>query len=338
MTPLLAVTIGDPGGIGPEIILKLLPEFRASGARVCLFGTRAVFQKAAESCGIVCDPQDIQALRDGGIGDGEVGLLDISKLADEIISRQGGAGGVEDGPCDMATVSLRNAAIATAALRAAAEGAKLGEVSAMVTAPIHKSAMRLIDPAFQGHTEFLTQAAGSPETAMMFVSEKLKVTLATIHLPLRRVAGVLRQDSIFQKIKLTDQFLRTRFMMTKPRLAVAALNPHGSEFGGEEDRVIEPAIRQAAQAGIAASGPYPCDQVFYDAYHGRFDAVIAMYHDQGLAPFKLVAFDTGVNVTLGLPYIRTSPDHGTGFDIAYQNKANPSALGEAFRLAVRWAA
>lgn len=229
-------------------------------------------------------------------------------------------------------ISKWNAALAYTCLQRAASEAAAGHIQGLVTAPIQKEAIQLIDPKFTGHTEYLARQAGVKRFAMMFVSKRLRVTLVTIHLPLKKVSSALKTSDITDKIFLTDQFLKIRFNLRTPRIGVAALNPHGSEFGTEENEIIAPAIRWAKKRGIRASGPFSGDQIFYDAYQGRLDAVIAMYHDQGLAPFKMIAFEEGVNVTLGLPYLRTSPDHGTAFNIAYQNKANPSAFTNAFKL------
>ena len=168
---------------------------------------------------------------------------------------------------------------------------------------------------------------------MMFVSERLKVTLCTIHVPLQKVSRLIRQELVLEKIELTHEFLKERFKIPKPKIAVCALNPHGRETGPEEDLHILPAVQKARAEKIEALGPLSADQLFHDAYHGRFDAVVSMYHDQGLAPFKMIAFRDGVNVTLGLPFIRTSPDHGTAFDIAYQRKADPSSMMAAMDLA-----
>jgi 4-hydroxythreonine-4-phosphate dehydrogenase len=206
-------------------------------------------------------------------------------------------------------------------------------VDAIVTAPVNKAAIRLVDKKFIGHTEFLAGKAKTRRFAMMFVSPRLNVTLATIHVPLKKVSGLLTKKSILEKILLTEEMLKRGLAIKNPRIAVCALNPHGKEFGDEETKVIAPAVRAACRKGIHAAGPFSADLLFYAAYHGKYDALIAMYHDQALAPFKLVAFHDGVNVTLGLPYIRTSPDHGTAFDIAYQGKADPSSMIAALRLA-----
>jgi len=169
---------------------------------------------------------------------------------------------------------------------------------------------------------------------MMFVGNRFLVTLATIHVPLKKVSSLITQKLLLEKIELTAGFLK-RYRFPKRDVAVCALNPHGKETGSEEDRVIVPALKAARKRGYAVSGPHPGDSVFYDAYHGKFGAVLAMYHDQALAPFKMISFRDGVNVTLGLPYLRTSPDHGTAFDIAYQGRADESSLLSAVDLVLK---
>jgi 4-hydroxythreonine-4-phosphate dehydrogenase len=223
--------------------------------------------------------------------------------------------------------------LALAAIEKAASLAKLGIVDAIVTAPVNKAAIRLVDKKFIGHTEFLAATAGTRRFAMMFVSPRLCVTLATIHVPIKKVSGLLTKRSILEKILLTEEMLKRGLGIKKPRIAICALNPHGEESGDEEKKVIEPAVRAARRKGSDSSGPFSADLLFHAAYHGKYDAVVSMFHDQALTAFKLVAFHDGVNVTLGLPYCRTSPDHGTAFDIAYRGKADPSSMIAALRLA-----
>lgn len=206
-----------------------------------------------------------------------------------------------------------------------------GELAGLVTAPITK---KLVAP-WPGQTEFLAHASRTKKFAMLLASDQLRVALVTTHLPVREVAGSITGRKIVEVIALTAEFCR-RIGIRRPRIAVAGLNPHAGEaglFGDEERRIIAPAIKRAGNA----TGPFSPDTVFYRALHGEFDAVVAMYHDQGLAPFKLVAFDTGVNVTLGLPFVRTSPDHGTAPDIAGKDIARPDGMIAAINLAARLA-
>ena len=315
--PLILLTLGDPGGIGPEVIARSFQKPSAfSKVRVVVAGVPSVFEVLKKKCGLRLNPG--------------LGFLDVSAEALRILKNTDRKAVLRP---DIGKVSVRNAAMAYAALKVAAREAVHGNVQAIVTAPVHKTAMRLIDPRFHGHTEFLAHAAGRKEFAMMFVSKRLKVTLATIHVPIQKVSALITRGLVLEKIRLTDEFLKKRFRIKRPRIAVCALNPHGRETGTEDESRIRPAVREAVRRGIHAVGPLSADQLFFDAYEGRFDAVVSMYHDQGLAPFKMIAFRDGVNVTLGLPFVRTSPDHGTAFDIAYQGKADPASFQSAFDLA-----
>jgi 4-hydroxythreonine-4-phosphate dehydrogenase len=219
----------------------------------------------------------------------------------------------------------------------AIEAAQKKLVDAVVTAPIAKESWKLAGYHFPGHTELFAQRTGSRRFAMMFTGGPLKVVLATVHLPLMGLWNKLNIGAVFQPIELMHEALVNWFGIEHPRIAVAGVNPHASEngqFGDEEERIIEPAILMARDQGINVSGPYPPDTVFLAARDGKFDAVVAMYHDQGLIPVKLLAFDRAVNVTLGLPIIRTSPDHGTAFDIVGRNRANPGSMRAAIELAI----
>jgi len=216
--------------------------------------------------------------------------------------------------------------------------ARSGLVDAMVTAPISKTSWQMAGyRKYPGHTELLAEKCKARHVAMMFVSPRFKVALATVHCPLMSIRDALTIGCVFNPIDLADRALRRWFGIERPRIAVCGLNPHAGEngrFGDEETRVIEPAVLMATEAGIDASGPYPADTVFIKALEGRFDCVVAMYHDQGLLPVKLLGWKDAVNLTLGLPIIRTSPDHGTAFDIAGKNLADPSSMKAAIRLAI----
>jgi 4-hydroxythreonine-4-phosphate dehydrogenase len=217
--------------------------------------------------------------------------------------------------------------------------AQRGVVNAVATAPINKEALRLAGLPWNGHTDLLAHLTGSARVAMMFYSEELRVVLATVHVPLADVPRVLTREVMEQTIELTAREF-PRFGVSKPRLGVAGLNPHAGEhglFGLEEQQVIEPAIACCRARGIDVSGPFPADTLFVRARRGEFDVVVACYHDQGLIPVKLVAFGRAVNVTLGLPIIRTSVDHGTAFDIAGRGIADPESMVAAVLLAARLA-
>lgn len=223
------------------------------------------------------------------------------------------------------------------ALELAVQDIKRGAIDVLVTAPINKKNIQSDKFSFPGHTEYLAQQAESDEVLMLMVSDHLKVGVVTGHVPLKDVAENITVDSIVEKLRILDSTLRVDFTIRKPRIAVLGLNPHAGDqgvIGTEEEEVIIPAIAKAKEMGIMALGPYPADGLFGNAQLKNFDAILAMYHDQGLAPFKVLAFTNGVNYTAGLPFIRTSPDHGTAYDIAGQNKADRESFLNAIYLAV----
>jgi 4-hydroxythreonine-4-phosphate dehydrogenase len=284
--PRIAITSGDPAGIGPEIA-----------------------QKAAD------DPRVREVCEPVVYGPPPGARFTVGELSAE-------AG---------------KAAYDT--LCAAVKDAQSGVVAAVATAPVNKLAFARAGLPWKGHTDLLAHLTGSSRVAMMFWSEPLKVVLATIHIPLASVPGALTRELVDEIIDLSSREL-PRFGIAQPRLAVAGLNPHAGEdglLGDEERKVLRPAIEAAQQRGLRIDGPFPGDTIFGRAVRGEFDAVIACYHDQGLIPVKLLAFGRAVNVTLGLPIIRTSVDHGTAFDIAGKNVADPSSMIEATRLAARLA-
>ncbi len=220
----------------------------------------------------------------------------------------------------------------------AVQAVRKGEIDAVVTAPISKEHLQLAGYRYPGHTEFLAALSQVREVRMMMAGPKLRVVLATIHEPLNKVSSLLTIGLILKTIEMTDRSLRQWFGIRRPRITVAALNPHAGEsgiFGNEERKIILPAVFRARKKGIDVSGPYAADTVFYRALRGEFDAVVAMYHDQGLIPLKLLYFEEAVNITLGLPFIRTSVDHGTAFDIAGKGIADPSNMIAAIKMAVQ---
>jgi 4-hydroxythreonine-4-phosphate dehydrogenase len=233
-----------------------------------------------------------------------------------------------------------NSRYVLAVLERAVRGCLAGEYHAMVTAPVQKSIINDAGIAFTGHTEFLAEKAGAEHVVMMLVGGGLRVALATTHLPLREVPSAITREGLIKTLHVLDRDLRQRFKIATPRILVAGLNPHSGESGhlGTEDiEVIVPAIAQAVQEGIAASGPIPADTLFVPERVKHADAVLAMYHDQGLPVLKYASFGQGVNVTLGLPFVRTSVDHGTALDLAGTDKADPGSLIEAARLAIELA-
>lgn len=335
MKPIVALTMGDPGGIGPEIIARTLQDLKKyQSVFILLIGASAPFEFLKDEFNLALPLNPIPTLHRDFLRDDSVNFLDITEEANRRV------------PCgetvfEIGKVSRLNAALTLASLKSGAYQAATGLVEALVTAPVCKEAVRLLEPRFTGHTEYLARIAKTKEFAMMFLDEgnsrrpPLRITLVTIHVPLKKVSRLITEAAVLEKIRLTHQFLKERLGISKPKIGVAALNPHGRETGEEEEKIIEPAVRKAKAEKINITGPISGDRIFYEASRGIYDAVVSMYHDQALAPFKMSAFETGVNLTLGLPYIRTSPDHGTAFDIAYQGKAHPASMESALQTALR---
>ncbi len=285
--PRIAITVGDPAGVGPELVDKAIRDPHVLAA---------------------CEPV-------------VYGPPDAARFEPGVLSADAGRAAYE-------------------ALVRAVEDAVAGRVAAIATAPINKEAWALAGLPWRGHTELLAHLTGAPRVAMMFYSRHLRVVLASVHVALADVPKVLTLEHMVGIIRLAACEL-PRFGFERPKLALTGLNPHAGEhglIGREDDDVLRPAVEACRAAGISIEGPFPADTLFVRAVRGEFDAVVACYHDQGLVPIKLVAFGHAVNVTLGLPIIRTSVDHGTAFDIAGRGVADPGSLIEAVRLAARLAA
>ena len=322
-SPLLAIAIGDVTGIGPEVTLKAISASREDphGPRYILVGDEGVIHRTREELQLELS----WAPFSGRDQKGRVFVL--NPLAEPL-------------PANLTPGAPVAANAALASLTAAARLCKTGDADAMVTAPLSKEAVIRAGHQFVGQTEFLSELAGAKRTAMMLLGPDdrqrwIRVVLATTHLPLRRVADQLTTAKIELAIDLAADACRL-LQLPQARVVVCALNPHageGGKLGTEENNIIAPAIRRATQKGLSVLGPLAADTVFYRALRGDFDVVVAMYHDQGLAPLKMIAFETGVNWTLGLPFIRTSPDHGTAYDIAGKGIADPSSMVAAIRLA-----
>jgi len=325
LKPILAITMGDPAGIGPEIVVKALASSRLwQVCRPVVIGRLPVMETAARSLGVEIAFAPVDAATEDAVRTRCL-LVETGPERDRIPlpGRASAAGG----------------RAAVAAVSAAAQLALDGFVDAVVTAPISKEAIRAAGSLFPGHTEMLAALTKAKKHAMMLVGGPLRVSLATIHVPLAQVPSLITARRIREVIELTWEAVRL-FGLRRPRLAVCGLNPHAGEagiMGDEERRVIAPTVRALAKKGVPVSGPYPADTIFYRAARGEFAAVIAMYHDQGLGPLKTLAFDTGVNLTLGLPIIRTSVDHGTAFAIAGKGVASPESLLAAVELAATMA-
>jgi 4-hydroxythreonine-4-phosphate dehydrogenase len=322
----IGVTMGDAAGIGPEVIVKSLaePEVRRA-AKFIVFGMNEQLCYAADRaeiepfwgrhqhekisreypCKVVVADYDEYSVPPW--------LREPSRIAGE------------------ASVKFCSDAIAAA---------KAGILDAVVTAPISKASWKMADAPWPGHTEMLAQKCKAPRKAMMFVAGPLKVALATIHLGLFEVRNKFTIGCVFEPIDLANDALKDYFGVDNPRIGVAALNPHAGEdgqFGDEEQRIIGPAVLLAQEQGINCVGPIPADTIFGRAVRGEFDAVVAMYHDQGMIPVKLLDFEHAVNITIGLPIVRTSPAHGTAFDIAGRNLANPASMKSAVLMAIQMA-
>ena len=319
--------MGDPVGIGPEIILKAIAE--GSIYEICcplVLGDVAVMTATNQRLGTGLRIRPVDAPEAGLYQSGSIDVIGLSDL--NYGQLQFGHPTQETGRAMVAYVTQ------------ATDWAIKGGIHGMATCPMNKLAMHMAGIDFDGHTELLAQRTKTSDYVMMLAGTRLRVALATIHLPLAQVPKKLTTEAVFKTIRITEEALRNSFGIQGPRLAVAALNPHAGEeglFGDEEIRVISPALRQAAEAGVDVSGPYPPDTLFYWALKGRWDAVIAMYHDQGLIPFKMIHFSDGVNTTLGLPIVRTSVTHGTAYDIAGTGKADPGSLVAAIQMAAQQA-
>jgi 4-phospho-D-threonate 3-dehydrogenase / 4-phospho-D-erythronate 3-dehydrogenase len=302
--PTIVISVGDPAGVGPEVTVKALaqPEVRELAELV-----------------VAGDPTQLAQI-----------ARDLGLPAPEHVEPAGDARGVEPG-----RLSAAGGHAAVAAVRRAVELVQSGAASALVTGPINKEALRLAGYPWPGHTEMLAELCAVPEVRMLLVTDRLRVCHVTTHRSLRSAIEMATRDRVLETIRMT-QAGAGRLGFATPRIAVAGLNPHAGEgglFGDEEIREIAPAVEDARREGIDASGPWPADTVFWRASQGEFDLVVAMYHDQGHVPVKLAGFDEGVNVTLGLPFLRTSVDHGTAFDIAGKGRARWQSMAAAIRVA-----
>lgn len=325
--PRIAVTMGDPAGIGPEICLHLLanPEL----ARHCVpivFGDAGVLRRVARKVGL---PLNVPVLTQGDWSRRHAELSTAAVLDFASLDAESLHPGQVDPRCGDAAFQYVIASI---------EAGLAGEVDAVTTAPLNKAAMHAAGHHYPGHTEIFAERMRAERSCMMLTSEELTCAFVTVHVGYHEVPGLLSIERIHEVIELAAEAMR-RIRGREPRLAVCGLNPHAGENGlfgrGEEEEKIVPAILRARAAGLAVEGPLPADTAFLPNRRANTDAFICMYHDQGHIPLKVLAFDSAINTTLGLPVIRTSVDHGTAFDIAWQGKANPNSLMEAVLLAAR---
>jgi len=316
----VAITMGDPAGVGPEVVSKAIPAVSGECLPVVI-GDLCVLKETVNISGVPLNIKVIDDINDASVSPDTLWCMDLGSLT--AFKR-----GMPDASNGRASVAY---------IRRAVDLAMQKEVDAIVTAPVSKEALRLAGFSWPGHTEMLSELTGAVDYAMMFVGGPLRVTLATIHVPLKDVPALITKRQVLKTIRLAKRAC-DMLGIERPVIAVAGLNPHAGEsgiMGMEEIREIIPAIEEASRGGIDVKGPFPPDVVFYRAYRREVDMVVCMYHDQGLIPLKMVAFDRGVNVTVGLPIIRTSPDHGTAYDIAWRGIADPSSMIEAIRLAIR---
>ncbi|MDA7525782.1 4-hydroxythreonine-4-phosphate dehydrogenase PdxA [Verrucomicrobiales bacterium] len=310
--PTIAITMGDPAGVGPEICLRALAnESLTSVYELRIYGNQTILQRVADATGLKVDPMDERII--------DFTHIDVSEVTPGI------ANGV-------------TGAASHAYIQSAIDAALTNDIAAIVTAPINKEALHAAGISHPGHTEIFAERSSSDRWCMMQYSEPITCTFVTVHVGYSEVPALLTQQRILEVIELTHESL-TRIEGKAPHIVVCGLNPHAGEHGlfgnQEEERLIAPAIEAARQAGMSVEGPLPPDTVFVPAKRATTDAVVCMYHDQGHIPVKALAFDCAVNTTLGLPIIRTSVDHGTALDIAWQGKANPGSLFSAIHLAAR---
>ena len=305
--PRIGITLGDPSGVGPEVVIKSLASRKIRRlADFLIIGSKDIVRKTEYRLGRRY----------------KIAVLDIAEPKKSFkIGRLSAS-------CGKAAFKYLDKSI---------ELLKEGFLDGLVTAPVNKEAINKAGIKFQGHTEYLAKKTNTKNFVMMLVGGGMRVALVTRHLPLKKVPSALTSANIYKTIKIVNMELSKYFGIKRPKIAVCSLNPHAGEggiFGEEEKKIIAPAIERAKKENIKVTGPVPSDSLFRQAYKGEFDAVVAMYHDQGLGPLKMVSKRAGVNITLGLPFARTSPDHGTAFDIAGKNKADPSSMREAILLCV----
>jgi 4-hydroxythreonine-4-phosphate dehydrogenase len=324
--PLNAITMGDARGIGPEVVAKALT--RQSVLSICsplVIGDLPILRRTAES--LRAAPTFVEGTEriPAPSSSEKIPVLSLSRLA---------------GPNDRGQLSPAECARASFAyVKKAGKMALHGDVDAMVTGPVSKEGISSAGIPFRGHTEYLAEISGTRDFVMMLAGETLRVSLVTTHLPLGEVLASLKEEKIASAIRITGRALVESFDLDAPQIGVAAWNPHAGEGGlfGKEEEMISRAVRKTRDEGFQVSGPWPADTVFHRAKEGEFQAVVCLYHDQGMIPIKLLHFYSAVNVTLGLPFIRTSVDHGVAYDIAGKGQAHSGSMEEAIRLAAKMA-
>lgn len=323
--PLIGITMGDPAGIGPEVIAKAIAgKALRNICRLVVIGSFPVMEQTVKALKLALKAVRVEGHEMVPAHAGTVAVLDpletpLGKFTPGVAAAETGAASV-------------------AFIKKGVELAQIGCIDGIVTAPINKEAINLAGCHYPGHTELLADLTGATESGMMIVGGPLRIMFVTTHVAIKDLSSLLSREKIEKGIRLAHLALTRLYGIQKPKIGVAALNPHAGEhglFGDEEARVILPAARAAQRQGILASDPLPADTLFGKAAKGQYDGIVAMYHDQGLIPLKLVAFGACVNLTVGLPIIRTSVDHGTAFDIVGKGIAEPGSLLEAVKLAAR---
>ncbi|HEE0081233.1 D-threonate 4-phosphate dehydrogenase [Citrobacter youngae] len=324
MNNIIAVTMGDPAGIGPEIIIKSLVEGELSGAPVVVVGCAQTLRRIQSLN--VTPPAELRVIDNvtqAQFAPGVINVID-EPLADPAALEPG-------------VVQAQAGDLAYRCIKRATALALSGEVKAIATAPLNKEALHMAGHHYPGHTELLAQLTNSKDYAMVLYTEQLKVIHVTTHIALRKFLDTLSEQRVKTVIQVADDFLR-RVGFDNPRIAVAGVNPHAGEnglFGEEEITIVGPAVQAMQAKGLNVTGPCPPDTVFMQCHEGMYDMVVAMYHDQGHIPLKLLGFYDGVNITAGLPFIRTSADHGTAFDIAWTGKAKSESMAVSIQLAMQ---
>lgn len=317
----IGITCGDINGIGLEIILKAIAIQKAGHRyKTVVYGNTKV---AAYHKNIISQ-DNIQFHTINVPSEAEVGRVNFINCWNDNVNITLGKPSDVSGQC------------ARLALERAVKDFKSGAIDALVTAPINKKAMQMAEFPFIGHTEFITSEMGAKDSLMLMVSDNLRVGVATNHLPVKEVAAAITKEKLVRKIQIMNETLKVDFGIDKPVIAVLGLNPHAGDegaIGKEDEAIVRPAVEDAKNKGILAFGPFPADGFFGSGQFNKFDGILAMYHDQGLVPFKVLAFGEGVNYTAGLASVRTSPDHGTAYDIAGKGEADPSSFIKALYLA-----
>lgn len=324
MSKIIAVTMGDPAGIGPEIIINACAQSELDGQPLVVVGCAKTLQRILDmNITKSLKLNVIESVAKAQFAPGVLNVIDEPLAEPE---------GLEPGK-----IQSQAGDLAYRCVKRATELAMDGQVYAIATAPLNKEALHLAGHNYPGHTELLAQLTDSKDYAMVLYTDKLKVIHVSTHISLRRFLDTLSQERICTVVGIADQFLK-RVGFKAPRIAVAGVNPHAGEhglFGDEEAKFVEPAVQTMRQEVVDVAGPIPPDTVYLQAFEGNYDMVVAMYHDQGHIPLKMLGFYDGVNITAGLPFIRTSADHGTAFNIAWQGKANPDSMAISIKLAMQ---